>query len=153
MKKLLVPLFIVAIAMLMPANMIKAGDGVDQNEQLPFMFSGWNCDGSDFIVGEGIFHIVSDFDILKKGYKYRYHINAHGEGVGMYTGDEYIWNDAINEVEVVNGLPYTFSAVQTFNLIGKGSAPNEQMHVMFKIMIDKDGNFKVLVDSYRFDCK
>jgi hypothetical protein len=152
MKKLFISVFIAAAALMMPANLTIAGDGVDENGKYPFYFETWNCDYTDYVVGEGIFHVVSDYDILKKGFKIRYHINATGTGVGIWMGDEYLWNDAINQVVVANDLPYTESFVQSFKLIGKGSAVNMVMHVVWKIMIDKDGNFKVLVDSYRLDC-
>jgi hypothetical protein len=151
MKKLIVSVFIAAVALMMPANLTVAGDGVDENIWYPFHIEGVDCDGVPGYF-DGVVHVVYEFDVMKNGYKVKLRMHSHGKGYSFDGEREYIWTQNINETEMVKSLPYSYSYVVAWNVIDKGQVVDERLHVTYKVMIDKDLNVKVLIENVSYGC-
>jgi hypothetical protein len=151
MKKLFISVFIAAAALVMPANLTVAGGGVDENIWYPFHIEGVDCDGVPGYF-DGLVHVVYDFDVMKNGYKVKLRSHSHGKGYSFDGEREYIWNQNYNVTEMFNSLPYSYSVILAWNVIGKGRVVDERLHVTFKVMIDKDMNVRVLIENVRYGC-
>jgi hypothetical protein len=165
MKKLLVPLFIVAIAMLMPANMIKAGDGggVENNSKSTFGIFYENYCTMETVIGEGQKHIVCNVIPKKNGALLKFHGNYHGfaEGYPMCVirccppppVTEYVFNRVINFSETVGCLPWSKTYVHNFELISKGAAPNLKARIRVKYNVNANGMLTVEIFDIEYTCK
>jgi hypothetical protein len=85
------------------------------------------------------------------------HVKTQGNfqgvsGTGLTTGDKYQASDAINtEVNVKVGAESTNEV--TANFIGRGNAPNFQLHELFHVTINADGTATAFVNDERVECK
>lgn len=113
------------------------------NERLPFNFLFFNaCAGEDVSV-EGIFHVVVREKIGEDGsVSVNQRINAHGRGVGLISGAEYVWNDTVaTEIEDLPEVSFSLRQEGFLRLIGKGRTPNLLLRGEFVFRIDSTGVF------------
>lgn len=131
---------------------VQVSSGGPVNERhFPFATAQFVC--GEFVAFTGSFH--SNFSVREDqsgGFHFRSHINATGLGVSLESDHVFNWNDAINFNETFNGSMATFTSQQSFNLIGRGQAPDQRMHMNTHVVITPDGDFKVTADNFRFDC-
>ena len=107
----------------------------------------------EWVAFTGSFHPTSSFRADGAGgFHFRGHINATGIGVSLESDHVFNWNDAINYSESFRGMQATFTSQQSFNLIGRGQAPNQRMHMNTHVTVTPDGVVKVTADNFRFDC-
>lgn len=114
-------------------------------------FAGNDCTG-EVIAVDATFHVVlavtSD---AAGGFHVAFHRNVQGTGVNATTGTQYIvTQEDHNEFNVAQGVEQT--VLTHFNLISKGSAPNEVAQILFHITITPDGNVSSFHDSFRIQC-
>lgn len=114
-------------------------------------FAGNDCTGAVVAV-DVTFHVVlavtSD---AAGGFHLAFHRNIEGTGVNAATGTQYVvTQEDHNEFNVAQGVEQT--VLTHFNLISKGSAPNEVAQILFHITITPDGNVSSFHDSFRIQC-
>jgi hypothetical protein len=111
-----------------------------------------DCTGEAIAV-DATFHIVSSvtFDAAG-GYHVMFHRNLTGTAVNSATGVEYVVSQVDNNEYTVGPGADEQTSVTHFNLISKGSAPNEVAQVTFHFTITPDGTLTAWHDNARFDC-
>jgi hypothetical protein len=111
-----------------------------------------DCTG-ELIAFDATFHVVAavTFDAAG-GYHVKFHRNISGTAVNTVTGTEYVIMEEDNNEYTVGQGADEQTSVSHFNLISKGSAPNEVAQVMFHFTIAPDGTLTTYHDNVRFDC-
>ncbi len=82
------------------------------------------------------------------------HANPQGvTGIGLENGNEY--NLGGSTICIINDNLQNFetSFVNTFNVIGKGSAANYKVHVTYHLTQNANGEWTATVDKVEIDCK
>lgn len=120
-----------------------------------FFFPGvWVCDEPVDVTG--VFHPVTQFNVSNSGQvNVKFHINAKGKGVGVFSGAKYEWNDNLKTSEnfdANDGAPYVFSDYGYLRLIGQGPAANHQGRYQFHITFDANGVLRSVIDNFEFEC-
>ena len=111
------------------------------NEREPFNFIFFNaCTGEDVLV-DGIFHEVVREKFRSDGsFSLVARINAHGNGIGLSSGSEYVWNDTfVTEVDDPPTIAFSFSQTSYLRLIGKGQTANALIRIEFLFRVNPDG--------------
>ena len=126
---------------------------------LDFFFPGvWACD--EPVDVSGVFHPVTQINVSNSGQvNVKFHINAKGKGVGVFSGAKYEWNDNLKTSEnfdANDGAPYVFSDYRYLRLVGQGPAANYQGRFHFHVTFDANGvlraehsNFGVALNGAR----
>ena len=134
---------VLAVGVTLCINIPAASANVVINERQPFSFLFFNaCSGEDISV-EGMFHIVTREKIGEDGsVSINERINAHGYGVGLNSGAEYVWNDTVAvEIEDIPEVSFSFRQQGFLRLIGKGRTPNLLLRGEFVFRFDSNGFF------------
>src|SRR6266487_4637464 len=82
------------------------------------------------------------------GYQSHGEFQCHGTAVGQTTGTNFIFNQAGTFAFGTNGTTVTSTQVSNFELISRGSAPNQRVQVTMHITIDSNGNVAVFFDDF-----
>lgn len=130
------------------------------NLTIPTLFAAQNpCAGGRFgeiVVFTGDQHLVFFESSMSNGHlNTKLHWNAEAvTGVGQYTGFNYLATGVSQEHAVINEpLPYTFTFVNNYHIIGQGQATNMDLHQTTHVTIDANGNLTADVSDYNFSCK
>lgn len=95
-----------------------------------------NCDGSEISV-EGVIHTL--FKLEGKKGRDSLHVNATGKGENVDTGDKYVFQNSSNDQCFtdcgldLDGTDVNLTVVDSFKLIGQGTAPNLVAQIRFRI--------------------
>jgi len=77
-----------------------------------------------------------------------------GEALGLDSGDEFLlrgkWMEVIQNVP--EDMPYLFLWNDHFQLIGKGSAPNDDFYNKVKILVNANGEVVIDLDDWKTPC-
>jgi hypothetical protein len=125
------------------------------NERIPVSTTFFDeCTGEDIqITGEA--HAMGSITTTKDGRMRRHaHVNLHGTGVGLTSGNEYVINDnfKIREVTDPADCAFTYQDVERIRLISKGSLPNQMVIIGLKLSQNKDCEFESEVTA-ESDCR
>jgi hypothetical protein len=86
------------------------------------------------------------------GFHVKFHENVQGQGSNPVTGIDYVAVQEINqELNASAGLEQT-ETIQ-YNLIAKGSTPNELYRLDFHITITPNGDVSSFHDNFRLVCQ
>jgi hypothetical protein len=119
----------------------------DRTETAAFAFN--NCSG-EVIAGTATFHDVFAITTTPSGtFHLKVHENASFEGSSGTT--EYVASQEINETENL-AAGEEITEVIHFNLVSKGSAPNEVLQESFHITITPDGDVTSSHDNFFIKC-
>lgn len=111
-----------------------------------------DCNG-EIIAIDATFHLVTSVTFDQAGgYHVKIHRNVSGTGVNQATGVEYVVSEEDNDQYTVGAGADEQTSIVHFNLVSKGSAPNEVAQVTFHITITPDGQLVTYHDGFRIDC-
>jgi hypothetical protein len=86
------------------------------------------------------------------GFHLKFHENVQGQGSNSVTGVNYVAMEEINEeFNLAAGLEETVT--DHFNLIAKGSTPNEVLQFDFHITVTPNGDVSSFHDNFRLMCQ
>jgi hypothetical protein len=110
--------------------------------------------------GESVFlsgdlHILSHVTIDPNGvYRYQDHYQPQGiSGTGSVSGAKYQATGVTRYSGKFGGLPYTYSYVNNFRIIGQGPGNNYLVHENIHVTVNANGEMSAYVDNWRVDCK
>lgn len=132
---------------------------VNQKEDILFLaFVECADDGNgEWIEGEGRLHTVirEGFD-ENGGLHYGFHFQPMGlKAAGQVTGDRYNANGVTSETTNigVDGLPFTTTFINNFNLIGVGrGAVKSKVKETYHVTVNANGDVTTVVDNTRVTC-
>lgn len=102
----------------------------------------------------GDLHIVSHITRDPGGYHLDEHYQPKGiTGVGMTSGDRYRATGITRSSENFRFLPYSFTLVNNFRIIGQGTGNNFLLHETFHLTVNGNGGLTADADNYSVDCK
>ena len=103
-----------------------------------------DCTGETLLF-EGIFHIVVREKFADDGSSVVVErINAHGNGIGLTSGAEYVWNDTFQTtLEDIPDVSFTVNQSFYLRLIGKGEAENALLRGELFLRFNADGSVDV----------
>jgi hypothetical protein len=135
-------------------RMTPASADVVFNERLPFAFTVFNDCTGEYVDLAGIFHAVVIANSLPGGgYRFDLRLDAHGEGVGQSSRNQYVWNDTIHEsFNAASGCDFDDVYDRHLRLISKGSLPNLLLRVKFEFGATGCAYFFNLLKS-SLDCR
>ncbi len=104
----------------------------------------------------GDLHVVLHFTLDASGSGY--HVDEHYQpqgitGVGMTSGVKYQATGVTRSSENFRALPYSYTFVNNFRLIGAGPGNNYLLHETFHLTINANGELTAVADNYGVDCK
>lgn len=112
-----------------------------------------DCNG-EIIAIDATFHLVTSVTFDEAGgYHVKIHRNITGTAVNQATGVEYVVSEEDNNQYTVGNGASEQTSIVHFNLVSKGSAPNEVAEGNFHLTITPDGDLATYHDSFRIDCQ
>jgi len=117
-----------------------------------FIFPVYNACEDEFVLLEGEFHGQTKFRVNKKtgAITLEFKGNAHGTGVGLDSGIEYVFNGTFRSSATFGpGGAFQASFLDRTRLISKGSEENE--FLVFRGVLVIDENFQLILDEISFD--
>ena len=111
-----------------------------------------DCNGEVILV-DAKFHLLTavTYDATG-GYHVTIHNNISGQGTNEVTGAEYVISQEYNNEYTVGNGADEQTTVLHFNLIGKGSVPNEVLQSDFHVTFTPDGGVSAYHDNFRLKC-
>lgn len=110
--------------------------------------------------GEGVLltgnlHIQSHLTITPNGsYLLTSHYQPQGiSGTGDASGDKYQATGGTHDRVRFSALPYNYTYVNNFRIVGQGKGNNFVVHENVHITINSQGVLTAYVDNYRAECK
>jgi hypothetical protein len=131
---------------------VKAMAAVTTNIDIPLSGAVFNPCNGETVTFSGVDHFTAQVTLNGAGgFHTDFHDNIHVTGTGS-LGNEYEGNQEDNgplngRVAMVQTLPFTFSE------IGKGSAPNFEVHALQHITINANGIVTVFVSNFTSSCR
>ena len=103
----------------------------------------------------GDLHIVSHITRDAGG---GYHLDDHYQpqgisGVGMTSGARYQATGVTRSSENCRALPYNYTLVNNFRIIGQGTGNNYLLHETFHLTVNANGELTASADNFGVDCK
>lgn len=151
----------IAVSLFLLVLVVPAQATVISNEKEDIYFAAYvDCadDGNgEWIEGEGRLHIVirEGFD-GNGGLHYGAHFQPMGlKATGQVTGDRYNANGVTSETTNigVDGLPFTFTSINNYNLIGVGrGAVKSKLKQTYHVTVNANGDVTTVVDNTRVTC-
>lgn len=134
---------VLAIGAALLVSISTASANVVVNERLPFNFLFFNACAGEEVSVDGMFHVVVREKFGEDGsVSINERINAHGYGMGLTSGAEYVWNDNVAiEIDDIPQVSFTFRQQGFLRLIGKGRTPNLLLRGEFVFRVDENGFF------------
>ena len=71
----------------------------------------------------------------------------------MTSGAQYQATGITRSSENVVGMPYNYTLVNNFRIIGQGAGNNFLLHETFHITVNANGELTAVADNYSVDCK
>lgn len=146
---------LVAVATLLTVSLsaqpVRAQTTTDSGHDT-FFFPVYNeATGEDILV-EGEYHYVIKTRYNKKTdtTTFDFQVNAHGTGVGVDSGTQYVFNDTYRDSTVVPGSGgFTETLLDRIRLISPGSAPNVFITARGLFVVDANGI--IVTDEFTLD--
>jgi hypothetical protein len=117
------------------------------------------CTGEDVLVSGSLHTVGQAVQDAHGGFHINGHITLQGiSGVGLSTGTTYHWTGGAR-INVHYGCgvdcspPYEQTSGSNFQLIGQGSAPDEQVHALTHITVNANGELTANVQEFRMTCR
>jgi hypothetical protein len=114
------------------------------NQRYSFAFPFFNdCTGETVLVS-GEVHALVKRTVDRQGTEtFDVQYNAHGEGIGDWSNNRYIWNDTFREEYVyTQGCSFTITPVDRYvRLISRGKLPNELLKQQISFGFDANCQF------------
>ena len=111
-----------------------------------------DCNGEVILV-DAKFHLLTAVTYDGAGgYHVTIHNNISGQATNQVTGAEYVISQEYNNEYTVGNGADEQTTVLHFNLIGKGSVPNEVLQSDFHITFTPDGDVTAYHDNFRIKC-
>jgi hypothetical protein len=111
-----------------------------------------DCNGEVILV-DAKFHLLTAVTSDRAGgYHVTIHNNISGQGTNQVTGAEYVISQEYNDEYTVGNGADEETTVLHFNMIGKGSVPNEVLQADFHITFTPDGDVTAYHDNFRLKC-
>lgn len=103
----------------------------------------------------GNLHIQSHVTIDPNGvFHYEDHYQPQGiSGKGLVSGARYQATGVTRSSGKFGGIPYTYTYVNNFRMIGQGPGNNYLVHENVHITINANGELTAEVDNWSVDCK
>ena len=138
----------------------EAAVGLTSSLKVPLalsVFVACAADGAGEVVSlEGTLHVLNHVTFTDAGTVV---FKSHNQpqrvsGVGLSTGDRYQGTGVSQDIEVNHdgGLPYTFTGINNFRIIGQGPGNNYTVHGLTHYTVNANGEVTVMVESNRVDC-
>jgi len=90
------------------------------------------------------------------GFHYKDHFQPQGlRGQGLTTGDKY-QGTGVTQFQMnvsAASLPYEFTYVNNFRMIGQGPGNNFTVHENVHVRVNADGTATAEVDNFKVECK
>lgn len=155
MKRYAASLLMVIVCLMTTLSTPNARAEVLLNERMPVSVTFFDeCTGEDVqITGEA--HLMGSITTTKDGRMRRHaHVNLHGTGVGLTSGNEYVINDnfKIREVTDPADCAFKYEDVERIRLISKGSLPNQMAVIGLKLSQNAECQFTSEVTA-ETDCR
>lgn len=139
----------------------KAGAAVTQNVTIPFAQDIFvpcaNKDAGEVVFISGNLHVLEEFTSNQAGgFVSKFHFQPQGAtGKGLVTGDVYRATGVTQETVTVqgDGLPYEFTYVNNFKIIGPGSNNNLLVHDTIHVTINNNGQITAQVTNSSVECR
>jgi hypothetical protein len=142
-----------AMAMAATAN-ARAVEFTD-NEFVPFTGVTLGC--GDIIVFSGTVHLLSHVTFnASGGVTIHQHSQPQGvTGTGLFSGAKYQGTGVTQQTLTDNGpgTQFEFTFVNNFRLIGRGVAPNFNLHQTLHVTVDNNGRVTATHDSLSVECR
>ena len=98
-----------------------------------------------------LFHVTID---NAGGFHFQSHFNPKGvSGLGLASGDKYRATGVTRFGFNAHGLPFEFTSINNFRIIGKGKGNNLLIHMVFHLTVNANGDVTASVSNVKFDCK
>ena len=145
---------VVALALGLPAR----ADPIERIRfEAPISGLAYNdCTAEDIFI-EGVLTIDQFFHYDSSG---GFHFSAHpsvvGTGVGVTSGNTYLYMDRLNEsdnINLGNNDQVAFTFVENAPLISQGSLPNLMMRLNEHVTINANGDITVIRVDFTADCR
>ena len=103
----------------------------------------------------GPLHVVQNLTISASGNVSDYfHFQPQGiSGTGFTTGAKYQGTGITQFKDQFNGLPFSSSTENTFNMIGQGPGNNFKVHENFHFTVNANGVLTAFLDNFSVTCK
>lgn len=110
--------------------------------------------GEDLLLS-GDLHILFHFTATPSGaYQYDSQYQPQGmSGVGSLSGTKYQATGMTRDSGRFTALPYAFTYVNNFRMIGQGTGSNYLVHENVHATINPNGQMTAYVDNYSVECK
>jgi hypothetical protein len=150
------------ILVMLPLLIVLAGAvSITNNYEIPYSRSVWipcALDGSgEWIYLTGRLHILEHITMDNNG---GYHGIIHFQpkdfkGTGLTSGDKYQGTGVTQDFMNIAGntLPYVYTYVNNFKMIGQGRGNNYLVHETWHITINANGELTAYVDNFSVECK
>ena len=88
------------------------------------------------------------------GVLYESVFNPQGvSGIGQTSGDKYQGTGVTRTTEYFGRLPFQYTTVNNFRIIGQGTGNNFSIHENFHVTVNANGEVTATVDNFSADCK
>ncbi len=114
-----------------------------------------NGGSGEVIDVSGPLHVVSQLTVSASGnFSDYFHFQPQGiSGTGFVTGAKYQGTGITAFKDNFNGLPFSSSFINNFNMIGQGPGNNFKMHENFHFTVDANGVLTAFIDNFSATCK
>lgn len=161
LRRLLV-LIVAALWLLALASVSAQASTITDNVKVPLsgfgVFVPCANDGAGEVVTlSGTLHLLVHVTIDAHG---GVHVKSHAQpqgvsGIGELTGAKYQGTGVTQDHTNIGaaGLPYTFTFVNNFRIIGQGPGNNSTVHENVHVTINANGEVTASVDNFRARCR
>jgi len=111
-----------------------------------------DCTGEP-IFFEGFLHVHEQITANANGYHIEFHNQLYGQGTGLISGKQYIYQDVYNDNFNFNSLPIEETTTENFRIIGQGKLEDLMAKVTFHITINANGQVTADQFVFRIGCK
>lgn len=103
----------------------------------------------------GDLHILTHLTLSASGaYRYDSQYQPQGmNGVGLTSGTKYQATGLTRDSGNGGALPYAFTYINNFRMIGQGAGSNYLVHENIHVTVNPNGELTAYVDNYSVDCK
>jgi len=117
----------------------------------PFAFVVGAC--TEPVEVAGLYHPVDQVSADGAGgFHWMSHINSHGIGRGLFTGDPYTFNDILVWSGSFRPPQETFLFHESLLLVGQGDVPDLRVRGLFHVTVTPTGVVNITSDDFDVDC-
>jgi hypothetical protein len=141
-----------AVVLAKPAQ--AQADTFTSTDRIPVSDFTGSCPPSELVFVEGTQHTVAHTTIdANGGFHTKFQFNLKGEGVGLDSGDKYVYHQVSNSHEDATG-PFNRTFTQTFKIIRQGSdTTTDDFNTTIVFHVTVNANGEVTTQFLRFEDK